>query len=56
MLAQQQVIEHSLKRGRPYLQRVKQRKLNKENGAMNPIHGGTTKGPYQVVFSVIFGK
>ena len=22
---------------------------------MNPIHGGTTKGPYQVVLSVIFG-
>ena len=50
------LIEHSFKRGRPYLQRVKQRKLNKGNGAMNPIHGGTTKGPYQVVLSVIFGK
>ena len=23
---------------------------------MNPIDGGTTKGPYQVVLSVIFGK
>ena len=30
--------------------------LNKGNGAMNPIHGGTTKGPYQVVLGVIFGK
>ena len=50
------MLAHSLKRGRPYLQRVKQRKLNKGNGAMNPINGGTTKGPYQVVVSVIFGK
>ena len=30
--------------------------LNKGNGAMIPIHGGTTKGPYQVVLGVIFGK
>ena len=30
--------------------------LHKGNGAMNPIHGGTTKGPYQVVLGVIFGK
>ena len=32
------------------------KRLNKGNWAMNPIHGGTTKGSYQVVLGVIFGK